>query len=150
MLTRSISSVTSYLESVSTAGLQIESTEAPVLQLTNKVLGTDALSQVELTLPVEAQDVLEDPRGSVEIELSADEAEGVTEGEDLRCIKRNEYEPSLEMFIIIKHLTLSSGISEPLKSAIRKFINGVPFYLMDRPAHIENHYALIEAGLICS
>ena len=64
-----------YLESVSAARLQIESTEAPVLQLPDKVLGTDALSQVELTLPVEAEDVLEDPRGSVEIELSADQTE---------------------------------------------------------------------------
>ena len=77
-----------YLECVGTARLEIESTEAPVLQLTDKVLGTNTLSQVELTLPVEAQDVLEDPRGSVEIELSADQAEGVTEGEYLGCMKR--------------------------------------------------------------
>ena len=51
-----------YLESVSTARLEIEGTEAPVLQLSNKVLGTNTLSQVEFTLPVEAEDVLEDPR----------------------------------------------------------------------------------------
>ena len=73
-----------YLESVGTAGLEIESTEPPVLQLADKVLGTNALSQVEFPLPVEAQDVLEDPRGSVEVELPTDQAEGVTEGEDLR------------------------------------------------------------------
>ena len=77
-----------YLESVGTAGLEIESTEAPVLQLPHKVLGTDALGQVELALPVEAEDVLEDPRGSVEVELSTDQAEWVTEREDLRCVQR--------------------------------------------------------------
>ena len=54
------------------------------------------------------------------------------------------------MFMIIRYLTLSSRISQPLKSAIRKFINGVPFYLMDRAAHIQNHYALIEAGMSCA
>lgn len=59
---------------------------------------------------------------------------------------------SVEMFIMIimKYLTLSGCISEPLKSAIGKFINGVPFHLMDRPAHIENHNTFIEAGLICA
>ena len=54
------------------------------------------------------------------------------------------------MFMIIRYLTLSSRISQPLKSAIRKFINGVPFYLMDCTANIQNHYALIEAGLSCA
>ena len=55
------------------------------------------------------------------------------------------------MFIIIRYLTLSSCISQPLKSAIRKFINGVPFYLMDCTANIQNHYALIEAsGMSCA
>ena len=99
---------------------------------------------MELALTVEAQDVLEDPRRSVEIELSTDEAEGVTKREDLRYRKRcsDVYNNN--------NLTLSSCISEPLKSAIRKFINGVPFYLMDRPAHIQNHYAFIEAWLICA
>ena len=99
---------------------------------------------MEFPLPVEAQDVLEDPRRSVEIELSTDEAEGVTKREDLRYIKRcsDVYNNN--------NLTLSSCISEPLKSAIRKFINGVPFYLMDCTAHIQNHYALIEAGMSCA
>ena len=138
-----------YLECVRTARLEVERTEPPVLQLSNKVLGTDTLSQVEFPLPVEAQDVLEDPRWSVEIELSTDEAEGVTKREDLRYIKRNIVLRCSDVYNN-NNLTLSSCISEPLKSAIRKFINGVPFYLMDAAAHIQNHYAFIEAGLICA
>ena len=130
---------------------KIEGAEAPVLQLSNKVLGTNALSQVEFTLPVEAEDVLEDPRWPVEVELSTDQAEGVTEGEDLRYRGRGvcKYNVVLRCLdLIIKYLTLRCCISQPLKSAIRKFINGVPFYLMNRSAHIQDHYALIEAGLI--
>ena len=62
---------------------KVQGTEAPVLQLTNKILRADALCQVELALPVQTQNVLEDPRRSVEVEFPTDETKGVTEGENL-------------------------------------------------------------------
>ena len=48
------------------------------------------------------------------------------------------------MFMIIRYLTLSSRISQPLKSAVGEFINCVPLHLVDCPAHVEDHYVLVE------
>ena len=73
------------LESVGTAGLQVEGAQSPVLQLSHKVLGTDALCEVELALAVQTQNVLEYPGRSVEIEFTTDETKGVTKGEDFSC-----------------------------------------------------------------
>ena len=50
------------LEGVGTARLQVEGTQAPVLQLPEKVTRTDALCEMEFTFSIEAQDVLENPR----------------------------------------------------------------------------------------
>ena len=65
------------LESIGTTWLEIESAQSPVLQLANKVFGTNTLRQMELAFPVETQDVLEYSWRSVEIKLSADKTEGV-------------------------------------------------------------------------
>ena len=51
-----------HLEGVGTAGLEVEGTETPVLQLPQEVTGTDALCQVKFTFSVQSQDVLEYPR----------------------------------------------------------------------------------------
>ena len=65
----------SSLQSVGTTWLEIQSTETPVLQFTNKVLGTHTLCQVKLSFPVESQNVLEYARRSVKIEFSVDQTE---------------------------------------------------------------------------
>ena len=69
------------LECVGAAGLQVEGAQAPVLQLTHKVLWTDALSEVKLPLTVEAEDVLKYPGRSVEVELPTHQTERVTQAE---------------------------------------------------------------------
>ena len=71
------------LKSVGTTRLKIERTQPPVLQLTNKVLGTDRLCQVKLAFPVESEDVLKYSWRSVEIKLAADKTEGVAKSQDL-------------------------------------------------------------------
>ena len=71
------------LECVGAAGLQVEGAQAPVLQLTHKVLGTDALSEVQLPLAVQAQDILKYSRWSVKVELPGGEGVGVTQSQDL-------------------------------------------------------------------
>ena len=61
--------------------------EAPVLQLAHKVPGADALGEVELALAVQAQDVLEYPRGPVKVELPPLQRVRVAQAEYLRCNK---------------------------------------------------------------
>ena len=50
------------LEGVRTAGLEVEGTQSPIFELPEEVTRTDALGEVKFTLPVEAQDVLKNPR----------------------------------------------------------------------------------------
>ena len=60
----------------------MKSTEPPVLQLPEEISGTNTLSQVEFSLPVQTQDVLEYLGGPVEIELSSAEVVGIAQGRD--------------------------------------------------------------------
>ena len=55
----------------------MECTETPVLELAKEIPGTDALGEVQLPLPVEAEDVLEDPRRPIEEELARAQRERV-------------------------------------------------------------------------
>ena len=61
----------------------MERTEAPILELAHKVPGTDALSEVQLPLAVQAQDILKYSRWSVKVELPGGEGVGVTQSQDL-------------------------------------------------------------------
>ena len=58
----------------------MESTEAPVFQLSEEISGANTLCQVELSLPVETQNVLEYLGGAVEIKLSCGEVVGIAQG----------------------------------------------------------------------
>ena len=63
----------------------MESTEAPVFQLSEEISGANTLCQVELSLPVETKNILEYLGGAVEIELSGGEVVGIAQGRDLSC-----------------------------------------------------------------
>ena len=71
------------LQRVGAARLEVEGAQAPVLQLTHKVLGTDTFSEVKLPLAVKAEDVLKYPGRSVEVELPTHQTERVTKAENL-------------------------------------------------------------------
>ena len=57
---------------------KIEGAEAPVLQLPQEVPGAHALCQVQLTLPVEPQDILKNPGWAIKVELLCSKWKGVT------------------------------------------------------------------------
>ena len=61
----------------------MESGEPPVLELSQEIPRADTLRQVQLSLPVEAQDVLKYPWGTVKEELSRSQGVKVTEIKDL-------------------------------------------------------------------
>ena len=61
----------------------MQGAEAPVLQLAHKVPGADTLSEVELALAVQAEDVLKYPGRSVKVKLPGGERVGVAQSQDL-------------------------------------------------------------------
>ena len=61
---------------------QVESTEAPVLQLPEEISGADTLCEVKFSLPVQTKNILEYLGGAVEIKLSCGEVVGIAQGRD--------------------------------------------------------------------
>ena len=61
----------------------MQSRESPVLEFPQEVPGTDALREVQLPLPVEAQNVLEDSGRTVEEELASTQGKRIAQVEDL-------------------------------------------------------------------
>ena len=64
---------------------QVESTEPPVLQLPQEISWTNTLCEVELSLPVQTQNILEYLGRPVKIEFACGEIVGITQGRDLSC-----------------------------------------------------------------
>ena len=60
----------------------MESTQAPIFQLSEEVPGTDAAGEVELPLAVDAEDILEHPGRPVKEKLTVGQRVGVANGDD--------------------------------------------------------------------